>query len=56
MYTLRNISNGVNKKFANFAIDNGMMRKLYSVNKADDKLFTRREEIERTYKLSHGPM
>ena len=39
MYTLRNVSNGINKKFSDFTIDNTMMRKLYSVRTADDPLF-----------------
>ena len=39
MYTLRNVSNGLNKKFSDFTIDNTMMRKLYSVRKQDDELF-----------------
>ena len=43
MYTIKNIGNAINRKAAAFASDNTLMRLLYSVNKREDPLFTRRE-------------
>ena len=56
MYTLRQVCNAVNRKFADFIIDNTMMRKLYSVNKKDDPLFLKEEELTKPESLNHGPM
>jgi len=39
MYTLKNVGNAFNKKGADFAVDNLMMRKLYTVNKKEDPLY-----------------
>jgi len=39
MYTLKNVGNALNKKGSDFAVDNLMMRKLYTVNLEDDKLY-----------------
>jgi hypothetical protein len=40
MYTLKNIGNAFNKKGADFAVDNLMMRKLFTVKADDDALYT----------------
>lgn len=48
MYTLKNIGNAFNKKGADFALDNLMMRKLYSVNIKDDPLYSKKNFPETT--------
>jgi hypothetical protein len=55
MYTLKNICNAFNRKFADFIIDNTMLKKLYSVNKRDDPLFEGEKKPE-TELLTNGPM
>ena len=44
MYTLKNVGNALNRKGADFAADNTLMRKLYSVNKNEDPLYQKRSE------------
>lgn len=42
MYTLRNVGNAINRSPSNFAIDNLLMRKLYSLDKKEDPFFTKK--------------
>lgn len=39
MYTLKNVGNAFNRKGGDFAVDNLMLRKLYTVDKKDDPLY-----------------
>jgi len=43
LYTLKNVGNAFNRKGADFALDNLMMRKLYTVNKKEDPLYEKKE-------------
>ena len=44
MYTIKNIGNAFNKKGADFAVDNDMMRQLYSVQTNDSEVFQHAKE------------
>lgn len=42
MYTIKNIGNAFNRKSADFALDNDMMRRLYSVEAGEGDEFKQR--------------
>jgi len=42
MYTLKNVGNAFNRKGGDFAVDNLMFRKLYTVNKKEDPLYEKK--------------
>lgn len=46
MYTLRNVGNACNRKPSNFAIENLLTRKLYSVNKHESPFYEKRNFAE----------
>lgn len=48
MYTLKNVGNALNRKGGDFAVDNLMMRKLYTVNKKEDPLYEKKRFPEST--------
>lgn len=50
MYTLRNVGNAANRAGSNFSADLTLIRKLYTVNRVDDVLYSSKEDdkLQRT--------
>jgi len=44
MYTLRNVGNAMNRAGSNFSADLTLIRKLYTVNRVDDSMYTAFED------------